>query len=206
MRRNSLVREVVLAIILTAVLPLELLVGQQDTTDYPPAGFGTLRQEAISIGFRTNEFEIQVVPLDERIIRLLAPDTYSSLHRLKSTKSDELDAIATRYGLRTPNVFLVRFFAVQPSVRFEPEFLTITSQNRLFRVLEILALSPLWSGRQLNQRETATAIYVFDDGIRIMDPMTLSYASASTDRWGGLLRSLEIERASVIARAAGRRP
>lgn len=199
-------REVVLAIILTAVLPLELLVGQQDTTDYPPAGFGTLRQEAISIGFRTNEFEIQVVPLDERIIRLLAPDTYSSLHRLKSTKSDELDAIATRYGLRTPNVFLVRFFAVQPSVRFEPEFLTITSQNRLFRVLEILALSPLWSGRQLNQRETATAIYVFDDGIRIMDPMTLSYASASTDRWGGLLRSLEIERASVIARAAGRRP
>jgi len=205
-RRNSLVREVVLAIILTAVLPLELLVGQQDTTDYPPAGFGTLRQEAISIGFRTNEFEIQVVPLDERIIRLLAPDTYSSLHRLKSTKSDELDAIATRYGLRTPNVFLVRFFAVQPSVRFEPEFLTITSQNRLFRVLEIIALSPLWSGRQLNQRETATAIYVFDDGIRIMDPMTLSYASASTDRWGGLLRSLEIERASVIARAAGRRP
>lgn len=199
-------REVVLAIILTAVLPLELLVGQQDTTDYPPAGFGTLRQEAISIGFRANEFEIQVVPLDERIIRLLAPDTYSSLHRLKSTKSDELDAIATRYGLRTPNVFLVRFFAVQPSVRFEPEFLTITSQNRLFRVLEILALSPLWSGRQLNQRETATAIYVFDDGIRIMDPMTLSYASASTDRWGGLLRSLEIERASVIARAAGRRP
>lgn len=206
MRRNSLVREVVLAIILTAVLPLELLVGQQDTTDYPPAGFGTLRQEAISIGFRANEFEIQVVPLDERIIRLLAPDTYSSLHRLKSTKSDELDAIATRYGLRTPNVFLVRFFAVQPSVRFEPEFLTITSQNRLFRVLEIIALSPLWSGRQLNQRETATAIYVFDDGIRIMDPMTLSYASASTDRWGGLLRSLEIERASVIARAAGRRP
>ncbi len=199
-------REVVLAIILTAVLPLELLVGQQDTTDYPPAGFGTLRQEAISIGFRANEFEIQVVPLDERIIRLLAPDTYSSLHRLKSTKSDELDAIATRYGLRTPNVFLVRFFAVQPSVRFEPEFLTITSQNRLFRVLEIIALSPLWSGRQLNQRETATAIYVFDDGIRIMDPMTLSYASASTDRWGGLLRSLEIERASVIARAAGRRP
>jgi len=196
----------VLAIILTAVLPLELLVGQQDTTDYPPAGFGTLRQEAISIGFRANEFEIQVVPLDERIIRLLAPDTYSSLHRLKSTKSDELDAIATRYGLRTPNVFLVRFFAVQPSVRFEPEFLTITSQNRLFRVLEIIALSPLWSGRQLNQRETATAIYVFDDGIRIMDPMTLSYASASTDRWGGLLRSLEIERASVIARAAGRRP
>jgi len=196
----------VLAIILTAVLPLELLVGQQDTTDYPPAGFGTLRQEAISIGFSTTEFEIQVVPLDERIIRLLAPDTYRSLHRLKSTKSDELEAVATRYGLLTPNMFLVRFFAVQASVRFEPEFLTITSQNRLFRVLEIIPLSPIWSGHQLNQRETATAIYVFDDGIRIMDPMTLSYGFVSTDRWGVLVRVLDTERASVIARAAGRRP
>ena len=123
-----------------------------------------------------------------------------------TTKSDELDAVSARYGLRTPNVFLVRFFGVQPRVRFEPEFLTITSQNRLFRVLEIISLSPLWSGRQLNQRETATAIYVFDDGIRIMDPMTLSYAFASTDRWGALVRALETERASVIARAAGRRP
>lgn len=199
-------RGVVLAIALAAVLPLELLVGQQDTTDYPPAGFGTLRQEAISIGFRTNEFEIQVVPLDERIIRLVAPDTYRSLHRLKSTKSADLDAVATRYGLRTPNVFLVRFFALQPSVRFEPEFLTITSQNRLFRALEIIPLSPLWSGRQLNQRETATAIYVFEDGIRILDPMTLAYSFASTDRWGVIVRTLETERAAVIARAAGRRP
>ena len=103
-------------------------------------------------------------------------------------------------------MFLVRFFAVQASVRFEPEFLTITSQNRLFRVLEIIPLSPIWSGHQLNQRETATAIYVFDDGIRIMDPMTLSYGFVSTDRWGVLVRVLDTERASVIARAAGRRP
>jgi len=146
------------------------------------------------------------VPLDERIIRLLAPDTYRSLNRLKSTRSDELDAIATRYGLRAPNVFLVRFFGLQPRVRFEPEFLTITSQNRLFRALEIIPMSPMWSGRQLNQRETAAAIYVFEDGIRILDPMTLSYATATTERWGALVRALDTERASVIARAAGRRP
>ena len=175
---------------------------QQDTTDYPPAGYGTLRQESISIGFRTTEFEIQVVPLDERVIRLLSPDTYGSLHRLKTTRSQDLDAIASRYGLRVPNIFLVRFFGLQPRVRFEPEFLTITSQNRLFRVLEILPLSPLWSGRQLNQRETATAIYVFEDGIRTLDPMTVSYSIASTDAWGALLRALERERAAVIARAS----
>jgi len=46
-------RELVMAVVVAAVLPLNVLVSQQDTTDYPPAGFGTLRQEAISIGFRT---------------------------------------------------------------------------------------------------------------------------------------------------------
>jgi hypothetical protein len=199
-------RRWVIAIAVAAMLPLDGLAGQQDTTDYPPAGFGTLRQEAISIGFRTAEFEIQVVPLDERVIRLLAPDTYRSLNRLKATRSDELAAIATRYGLQTPNVFLVRFFGLQSSVRFEPEFLTITSQNRLFRALEIIPMSPMWSGRQLNQRETAAAIYVFEDGIRILDPITLSYVTATTDRWAVLVRALDTERASVIARAAGRRP
>lgn len=187
--------------VLAFTVPLSL-AAQRDTTDYPPAGYGTLRQESVSIGFRTTEFEIQVVPLDERVIRLLSPDTYRSLHRLKTTRAAQLDAIASRYGLQAPNVFLVRFFGLQPSVRFEPEFLTITSQNRLFRVLEIIPLSPLGSGRQLKQRETATAIYVFEDGIRTLDPMTVSYSVASTDAWGVLLRELERERAAVIARAS----
>ncbi len=180
----------------------ELILAQRDTTDYPPAGFGSLRQDDISIGLRTTEFEIQIVPLDERVIRLLSPDTYRSLHRLKTTRTSDLEAVAFRRGLRAPSLFLVRFFGLQRAVRFEPEFLTITSQNRLFRVADIISLSPLWSGRQLNQRETATAIYVFEDGIRILDPITVSYAGASSDAWGALLRRLERERASVLARAA----
>jgi hypothetical protein len=196
-------RRIARVVVIASLLSPTWLAGQQDTTDYPPAGFGTLRQDAISIGLRTTEFEIQIIPLDERVIRLLSPDTYRSLHRLKTTRANELEDVASRYGLRQPKVFLVRFFGLQPSVRFEPEFLTITSQNRLFRVLEIIPMSPLWSGRQLNQRETATAVYVFEDGIRTLDPMTLSYSIASTDAWGALLRNLERERASVIARASG---
>jgi ATP-dependent Clp protease ATP-binding subunit ClpX len=85
---------------------------------------------------------------------------------------------------------------------FEPEFLTITSQNRLFRSVDIVPLSPVWSGRQLNQRETASAIYLFDGDVRTLDPMTISYSAASTEAWGALLPSLDRERASVIARAA----
>ncbi len=193
-----------LALALSSVAPASAQENQ--TRDLPPAGFGTLRQESILIGLRAASLEIQVVPLDERVIRLLAPDTYASLHRLVENRAREIELVAERYGLRAPKLFLVTFFGRQVQARFEPEFLTITSQNRLFRVLEILPLSPLWSGRQLSQRETATAIYVFEDGIRILDPMTVAYSTITNDTWVATLRRLDRERASVIARAGRRNP
>ena len=193
-----------LALSLSGVAPAGAQENQ--TSDLPAAGFGTLRQESILIGLRAASLEIQVVPLDERVIRLLAPDTYASLHRLVENRAREIELVAERYGLRSPKLFLVTFFGRQAQARFEPEFLTITSQNRLFRVLEILPLSPLWSGRQLSQRETATAIYVFEDGIRILDPMTVAYSTITNDTWVATLRRLDRERASVIARAARRNP
>ena len=54
--------------------------------DLPPAGYGTLRQDEVSIGLRTPEVLIQVVPLQEGVIRLLSPDTYNSLRRLRESK------------------------------------------------------------------------------------------------------------------------
>ena len=154
-------RRIARVVVLASLLSPTWLAGQQDTTDYPPAGFGTLRQDAISIGLRTTEFEIQIIPLDERVIRLLSPDTYRSLHRLKTTRANQLEDIASRYGLRQPKVFLVRFFGLQPSVRFEPEFLTITSQNRLFRVLEIIPMSPLWSDSNISILSKFIKLYLF---------------------------------------------
>jgi hypothetical protein len=101
---------------------------------------------------------------------------------------------------------LVTFFGLQPDARFNPEDVTVTSQNRLFRPFQILPLSAMWGGQQLNQRETATAVYLFEDGIRILDPLTVQYGAASTDRWEQALRELERERASVLARAAQGNP
>ena len=58
----------------------------QDTTaatpGLVPAGYGTLRQEDIAVRLTTGTFQLRVLPLDERIIRLLAPDSYAALHRL----------------------------------------------------------------------------------------------------------------------------
>ncbi len=172
----------------------------------PPAGFGTLRQDDVSLRMRTAVLQIQVVPLNEAVIRLLATDTYNSLHRLVESKRGEIEQAASRYGVREPTVFLVSFFGLERDARFNPDDLTITSQNRLFRPLQILPLSPLWGGQQLGQRETATALYVFEDGIRVLDPFIVDYVVVRDAGWEQILRVLDRERSSVLARAAAGKP
>lgn len=183
---------------------------QQDTSvtlddALPPAGYGTLRQESVALRLRTDQVQIQVVPLDERVIRLLAPDTYNSLHRLIHSKQADVEAAARRHGVRDPTLFLVTFFGLQPETRFTPEDLAVTSQNRLFRPLEILPLSPLWSGHQISQRETAMAIYLYGNGVRVLDPFVVEYVIIRNDSWEQILRVLDGERASVLARATADR-
>ncbi len=176
---------------------------QEDQTQaLPPAGYGTLRQSDATLGIDTETHLIQIVPLDEAVIRMLANDTYASLHRLRASRAEEIDRAASRWGIRVPTVFLVTFFGRQAQARFQPEILQVTSQNRLFRPMEIIPLSPLWSGQQLNQRETARAIYVYEDGIRLANQMIVSYGRFSSDAWAVIIRMLDAERAAVLARAA----
>jgi hypothetical protein len=187
--------------------------GAQDTAvglvgdELPPTGFGTLKQDDIAISLRTESFSIGVMPLDESIIRLLAPDTYASMHRLLDSKLEEIVATGTKYGSREAVAFLVSFYGREAQARFDPEALTITGQNRLFRPVGILPISPSFGDRQLNQRETATAVFVYESGIRLADPFTVSYNGISSDQWERNLRKLERERTAVATRAAAaRRP
>jgi len=181
---------------------------QQDSTigaEPPPPGYGTLHQDDVGLSLETTTLQIRVIPLDERVTRLLAPDTYTSFHRLRESRTTELSALANRYGIASPTLFLVTFFGRQDQARFDPQELTIMSQNQFFRPLEIIPLSPLWSGQLLGQRETATAIYVFEDGVRVMHPFTVSYQDSTSDAWGQILRQLEGERAAALSRAAAER-
>jgi hypothetical protein len=191
--------------VLVPPLPAQDLGGLA-RSDLPPAGFGTLRQEDVAVTLQTATLEVQILPLDERVIRLLATDTYDALHRLTTSRADSVDAVARRYGVRSPVLMLVTFYGRQDRARFEPETLTLLSQNRLFRPIEILPLSPLWNGRQLNQRETASAVYIFDEGVRVLDPMTVAYGFVESDVWTQVVRLLDRERSSVFARAARQRP
>jgi len=170
--------------------------------DLPPVGYGTLGQEDISVTLVGTDFTVGFIPLSESIIRLLRPDTYNSMRRLRQSKGDEIAETARRHGIREPAVFFVSFFGRGQQVRFNPEALTITGQNRSFRPIAMLANSRAFSDRQLSQRETATAIYIYEDGLRLADPFTLSYEGRSSNQWQVIIRLLERERAAADARAA----
>ena len=172
--------------------------------DLPPPGLGTLRQDQVAVRLGTASLAIRVLPLDERVIRLLAPDTYSSLAELRRSRSAEIAAAARQAGLDSATVFVVTFFGMAPHARFDPDQLYLSSQNAFFRPIGIVPMTPQWGEGQLDQRQQAVAIYLFQPGIPILQPFTVFYGDQPSTAWESILRVLENERSRVLARAASR--
>jgi len=180
------------------ILALLLCLAAQDTV---PAGYGSLRRDDVVMRLSTGTVEVQVLPLDEQVIRLLAPDTYRSITQLELSRADDIRDAAARGGTEHPTLIMVTFLGVVPQARFNPEDLTVTSRGRLFRPIGIVPLSPTWSSFQLDARQQAVAIYLFDPGISVREQLTVSYQGLSTEAWSRSIRLLDQERARVKARA-----
>ena len=170
----------------------------QDTL---PIGFGTLRRDDIAVPLTTDQLQIQVFPLEQHVIRLLAPDTYRSLSDLMATRRSALDSAAQRGGEPHPVLVLVTLYGLVPQARFSPEDLNITSRGRLYRPVGVVPLSPRWNSYQLDAREQAVAIYLFEEGLSFREAVTVSYQNLSSDAWSRSVRLLDQERARVLARA-----
>ena len=99
-------------------------------------------------------------------------------------------------------LFMVTFFGLLPDVRFNPDQLYVSSQNTFFRPIGVVPLTPRWSEYTVDQRQQAVAIYLFEPGIAVLRPFTLSYGDRSSDVWTGTLRLLDGERTRVLSRAA----
>jgi len=186
-------------VVLLSILPtLQHSVAAQDTV---PPGYGTLKRDDIVVRFATGALEIQVLPLDEQVIRLLAPDTYLSLSQLIQNRRDEITAAARRAGTDNPTLVMVTFFGLVPEARFNPEDVNITSRGRQFRPIGIVPLSPTWGSYQLGARQQAMAVYLFEPGISFRETLSISYQGMASEAWSRALRLLEQERARVTARA-----
>jgi hypothetical protein len=184
-------------------LPASAAAQQAGTDALPPVGFGTLRVDDIALLFETSDLRIRVLPLDERIIRLLSPDSYQSMAGLKRMKEAQIAETARTYGMTDPVLFSVSFYGLRERAPFSPEELSLQSRGRFFRPIGFVPLSPSWGEHQLDQRGTAVAIVLYEPGMALFDSdLVVSYQNASTRAWEGISKILERERSAVLARAA----
>jgi len=167
-----------------------------------PVGFGTLRQDEIAIRMELPGLIVRAIPLDENVIRLLTPDSYRALRELQESNKQAIAAVTRRTGGRSPDLWYVSFYGVQPDVHFSPMELVITSSGRDFRPLEVLPLSSGFGEQRLKQREAQSAIYLFDEAIDLDQPLSVTFQNIRDDTWDEILTRIERERALVRARAS----
>lgn len=178
-----------------------------DTLDpnYVPAGFGSLRQDDIAIKVSPSSgLQVRAIPMDERIIRLLSPDSYRALRELLNSKRSALELIKERNRLSSYSVWYVSFFALeQGETRFSPQEFIIDNTGRNFRPIDVLPLSAGFGEYRLRQREVQSALFVFDGQIDVNQPTSASMeGTPSTTDWTRALQAIERERTLVRSRAA----
>jgi hypothetical protein len=167
-----------------------------------PAGYGTLHQSDIALSVQNLGVTISAIPLDERIIRTLAPDSYRSMHDLRESKSKRLADIENRLGLTSVEVWYVLYANVNVGeARYEAGDFLLRSSGRDFRPIDILGLKPGWGDGRLPQKEQQAALYVFDPAVELTQPITLSAAGQQTSSWSDILQRIEFERALIWSRA-----
>lgn len=166
-----------------------------------PAGHGTLRQDDVAVRVQYLGLVASFLPLDESVIRVLAPDTYRSLRDLQASRRAAVEAIARRYALAEPRLWYVSFYGVeQGETRFDPLQLTVTSGGRDFRPVDAIPLTPGFGEHRLAQRETQAALYVFDGGLDVNQPFELTFQTVRSSAWDAVLRRVERERSLVRSR------
>jgi hypothetical protein len=170
-----------------------------------PAGLGTVRQDSISIMLQPEGVRVTAIPLDETVIRVLAPDSYRSLHAVLESKRQQVMQRATVRGIREPQVWYVRFYGLAPDARFVPTDFTVTSGGREYRPFDVIPLTPGFGTQRLQPRELQAALLLFEDGLDVSQTLVVTMGSQRNTDWETiLLRTIDPERAAIRARAASR--
>lgn len=171
----------------------------QDRTDPPaglvPPGHGTLRQEEVTLSVQRDGLLVKVTPLAETVIRLLAPDTYDRLHSLAASRRAPLAPERAQ--------FLVSFFSYEPDTNFTPEDVQILHRGAILRPAQITPVTSGFGRQRLQQQETQSAIYGFDESFNYDLPIVVRYGLVESNDWLQIQQKLERERARVRALTGG---
>jgi hypothetical protein len=144
--------------------------------------------------------------LDPKVTRLLANDAFQSLRALVETRRRSIDSVASRAGVTEPGLALVSFFGLRSGARFDPQTLTVLVRNRALQPLGIIPINSRFGSQQLDLREQASAIYLFEEDLPVDDSFSLSYGALISDDWQTKQPLIDRERARVSARARSGRP
>ncbi|MDQ6828812.1 MAG: hypothetical protein M3081_08100, partial [Gemmatimonadota bacterium] len=168
--------------------------------DLIPPGYGTLRQDDIALKTQLPSTLVRMIPLDESVIRLLSSDSYRAMHELKEGRREAIAAMAARYNVRRPSLWYISFFALETESRFSPMEIVLQSAGRDFRPLDVIPLTTGFHDQRIKQRESQSAIYLFEDGVNLNQALTVSVEGVPNTTWESILRSIERERSVVRSR------
>jgi hypothetical protein len=180
--------------------------GEYGQDQLPPAGFGSLRQNDVSLRVRNDDLEVRLVPLDERVTRLLSRDAYQSLQSLVRSRRSTIDSLARLAGISSPGLALVSFFGGREGVRYDPSNVNVGIRNRDYRPRGIVPFSPRFTSQQLSVREQVSAIYIFEELLPVNDDFNFAYQGQVSEDWQAKQPLLDRERARVSARSRMTRP
>ncbi|MDH3205329.1 MAG: hypothetical protein OEO79_01880 [Gemmatimonadota bacterium] len=161
--------------------------------DIPP-GYGTLRQEDVSMVITSGDLQLMVTPLDASVTHVTAPDTERRLSGLAN-------AHATDPSTNGQGLFLVSFFSQEPDVVFVPEEVQFISRGLRVRPRTITPVTPSWGEQRVGQRQTEMAVYSFGDGVDLESTLTLAYRFDQSNQWTAILPRIQSERARARARS-----
>ena len=196
-----------LAALLTSYMPVgELLAQSPEPVQATTVSYGTLNQNDLALRVRNDDVEIRFIPLDPKVTRLLANDAFQSLRALVETRRRSIDSVASRAGVTEPGLALVSFFGLRSDTRFDPQTLTVRVRNRALQPLGIIPINARFTSQQLDLREQASAIYLFEEDLPVDDAFSLSYGALISDDWQTKQPLIDRERARVSARARSGRP
>jgi hypothetical protein len=167
----------------------------------PPGGYGTLTQNDLALSIRTVDLDLRFVPLDPRVTRLLAKDSWESLRSVVQSRRAAIDSVANAAGVSRPGLALVTFFAQRDNARFDPQSVTVRIRSREYRPLGIVPFSGQFTSQQLAVRQQVSGIFLFEQDLPVNDSFVVLYAGQPSDDWQGKQRTLDRERARVALRA-----
>lgn len=158
---------------------------------------GSLRQQEVSVTVGAGGLGVRMMPLDESVIGVLAPDSYLRMRDLIASRAAEIDNLARSKGRDGFAVWYFQFFAVEPDVRFNPWEVVISSGGRDYRPEEIIPLTNGFGQQVINQRETQAGLFLFDRELTASQPLEIAVLGVRNSDWGGILRVIERERQKI---------